>query len=221
MSSVPHYDCDRCDESHERRAFISHASKDKKIAKEIAKACCNAEVTPYLFEFSPDFSNPKIPADTLSQRVNESNILFVLLGDQVSKAFWTQAWIGFEIGVARGIDVAENRTNWQNYSGKRVIAVQDIHQGIEVSVPRLNALLLFNFNSKKMRNEFEDAIYAYERRDAAACGGAGVGCGCVPSGCGLIFAQRRRVWPTVTAGQPHGQSSSLGALTTCHTSMLS
>ena len=158
MSSKSRFNCDRCNKSHEKQAFISHASKDKKIVSAIAKASCNAEVAPYLFEFSSDFSASNMPADILGKRVRESNILFVLLGDSVSKAFWTQAWIGYEIGVARGIDIAEDRTNWHGYSGTRVIGVQDIHQGIEVSVPRLDALLLFDFNSNEMWNEFEDAI---------------------------------------------------------------
>ena len=158
MSSGHRFECIRCSVSHEKQAFISHASEDKTIAKEIALASCNAEVAPYLFEFSPDFSNPNIPADALYERVQESNILFVLLGDHISKASWTQAWIGFEVGVARGIDIATRRTIWDGYSGKRIIAVQDIHQGIEVTVPRLDALLLFDFNSDETWNEFEDAI---------------------------------------------------------------
>ena len=158
MSSNRLFDCKECCEGHEKQAFISHASKDEKIARSIAKACCNAEVAPYLFEFSPDFSSLDIPADTLSERVRESNILFVLLGEQVSRAFWTQAWIGFEIGVARGMDIESNREIWNGYFGTRVIAVQDIRQGIEVSVPRLDALLLFDFNSDETWNEFEDAV---------------------------------------------------------------
>ena len=87
-----------------------------------------------------------------------SHILFVLIGEKVSKAFWTQAWIGFGIGVARGLDIANNRRDWHGYSGERFIAAQDIHQGEKVSVPRLDALLLFDFNPDETWSEFEDAV---------------------------------------------------------------
>ena len=154
------FNCTKCKDRHERQAFISHASKDKELADLIATACCRVKVAPYLYEFSEDFTASELPASTLGKRVQESSIVFVLLGEKVSRAFWTQAWIGFEIGVSRGIDVGSGNAKWKDgYFSKSVICVQDVRQGQEVSVPWLDALILFDFDPDEGRwNEFEDAI---------------------------------------------------------------
>ena len=155
MGSFCHTKCER---RHEKQAFVSHASRDRDLAKEIARACCDADVAPYLFEFSQEFSEADFAANALSRRIEESNILLVVLGDSLSKAFRAQAWIGFEVGVARGVDVGAQRTDWNGFFSKRVICVQDIRQGIEVSVPWLDALILFDFGSEERWSEFKDAI---------------------------------------------------------------
>lgn len=145
MSSESGYKCSECQERHSRQAFISHAGKDKDIAKEAAKACCAAKVKPYLFEYSPEFSKPAIDnARTIASEINNSDIFLVVLSQSVSRAFWTQAWIGFEIGVSIGAAIASNGTS--NYFTGRIIVLQDIQQAIKVSVPRVDVLSLFDFS---------------------------------------------------------------------------
>ena len=139
------YKCCECQEWHPRQAFISHAGKDKEIAKEAARVCCAAQVTPYLFEYSVEFSQPAIDnARTIAEEINNSDFFLVLLSPSMSKAFWTQAWIGFEIGVSIGAAIASNETS--NYFTGRIIVLQDIHQDIKVSVPRVDDLFLFDFS---------------------------------------------------------------------------
>ena len=139
------YKCCECQRHHPRQAFISHAGKDKDIAKEAAKACCAAQVKPYLFEYSPEFSKPAIDnARTIASEINNSDIFLVVLSQSVSRAFWTQAWIGFEIGVSIGAAIASNGTS--NYFTGRIIVLQDIQQAIKVSVPRVDVLSLFDFS---------------------------------------------------------------------------
>lgn len=128
------------------------------LAQQIRIACCAANVSPFLYEFSPEYSSSELPADAIEKQVRNSAILFVLLGESVSDAFWTQAWIGYEIGVARGIDIESGNTDWEGYSSKRVIVVEDIRQGSNVSIPRLDALLLFDIDSNDMWNEFQGAV---------------------------------------------------------------
>ncbi len=145
MSTRPEYKCCECDERHPRQAFISHAGKDKAIAKEAARACCAAQVTPYLFEYSAEFSQSTIDnARTIANEINNSDIFLVVLSPSVSKAFWTQAWIGFEIGVSIGAAIASNKTS--NYFTSKIIVLQDIQQDIKVSVPRVDVLFLFDFD---------------------------------------------------------------------------
>ena len=60
MSSGSEYKCYECQKLHPRQAFISHAGNDVEIAKEAARACCIAQVAPYLFEYSAEFSQPAI-----------------------------------------------------------------------------------------------------------------------------------------------------------------
>ena len=145
MSPRSEYQCSECQTCHPRQAFISHASKDAKIAKEAAKACCASQVTPCLFEYSAEFSQPAIDnARTIANEINNSDIFLVVLSPAVSKAFWTQAWIGFEIGVSIGAAIASNRTS--NYFTSRIIILQDIQQDIKVSVPRIDVLFLFDFD---------------------------------------------------------------------------
>ena len=110
MSSGSEYKCCECQELHPQQAFIPHAGNDVEIAKEAARACCLAQVAPYLFEYSAEFSQPAIDnARTIANEINNSDIFLVVLSPSVSKAFWTQAWIGFEIGVSIGADIASNK----------------------------------------------------------------------------------------------------------------
>lgn len=146
MSSESGYKCCECGQKHRRQAFISHAGKDEEIAKEAAKACCAAQVTPYLFEYSAEFSQPAIDnARTIAKEIKSSDIFLVVLSPSVSEAFWTQAWIGFEIGVSIGVDIASGGPEKKNYLSSKVFVIQDVHQEVKVSVPRVDVLFLFDF----------------------------------------------------------------------------
>ena len=145
MPPMSEYQCSECQTCHPRQAFISHSGKDSGIAKEAAKACCAALVTPYVFEYSAEFSQPAIDnARTIANEINNSDIFLVVLSPSMSGAFWTQAWIGFEIGVSIGAAIASTGTS--NYFTGRIIVLQDIQQDIRVSVPRVDLLFLFDFD---------------------------------------------------------------------------
>ena len=160
IGANPLYPCNYCRKSHTKQAFISHASKDKEIVKRIRKACCASKVAPYLYEFSDEFSASNVPANILAKKVEESGIIFVVLGDSVSEAYWTQSWIGFEIGVAIGVNnaTAMKYTQPSDYFSRRIVVIQDVSQGIRVSIPRLDVLFLFDFDSNDRWNEFQNAV---------------------------------------------------------------
>lgn len=146
MSSHRRFECTVCGNRHEKQAFISHARKDRELAEKVRHACCEVSITSFLFEFSSESETQNPPAEVISREIARSELTFVVLGESVSSKFWTQAWIGFEIGVSKGIDIARESTG---YDSKKVIVLQDIRQGIEVTVPSLDALFLFDFESAK------------------------------------------------------------------------
>lgn len=145
------FKCTLCEADHDKQAFVSHAKNDANVAAKLRDACCEVGVAPYLFEFSPEAGFPARTADTLAEAIAESAFIFVLLGESVSKAYWTQAWIGFEIGIAKGIAINTNEP-------KNVIVLQDIRQGIKVSVPMLDELFLFDFDSAGGWHQYKDLV---------------------------------------------------------------
>lgn len=151
MAVPASFKCAVCEGGHDKQAFVSHAKNDAGIAAKLRDACCEEGVAPYLFEFSPESGSAARPADTLAKAVAESAFIFVLLGESVSKAFWTQSWIGFEVGIAKGIAIETDRPT-------KVIVLQDIHQGIKASVPMLDELFLFDFDSAESWNQYRDLV---------------------------------------------------------------
>ena len=150
--AVPNsFKCISCEGHHDRQAFVSHATDDAEIAAKLKHACCEIGVAPYLFEFSPESLSQARPADALAGSVAASAFIFVLLGKSVSEAYWTQAWIGFEVGISKGLAIETNRP-------KNVIVLQDIRQGIKVSVPMLDELFLFDFDSGEGWNQYKDLV---------------------------------------------------------------
>ena len=149
--SPGNFKCICCGDHHDKQAFISHASDDAEIAAKLKHACCENGVAPYLFEFSPESRSQAAPADALARAVAASAFIFVLLGKSVSEVFWTQAWIGFEVGISKGLAIETNRP-------KNVIVLQDIHQGIRVSIPMLDELLLFDFDSDEGWGQYKDLV---------------------------------------------------------------
>ena len=145
------YPCTSCQGHHDRQAFVSHASDDVDIAEQLRRACCQIGVAPYLFELSPEVSTQRVPADAIAQQVADSDFLFVLLGKSVSEAYWTQAWIGFEVGITKDLAIETNLP-------KSVIVLQDIRQGIRVSVPMLDALFLFDFASYQGWEQYKGLV---------------------------------------------------------------
>ncbi len=138
--------CCVCCGTHSIRAFISHAGKDRYVARQTAEAFCEAGVFPFLFEYSVDYFNPTIDnSDTITSEVKKSDLFVVVLSPAMSNAYWTQAWIGFEIGALMGADIDLKKTSQSNFFSKTIIVLQDIQQGIKATLPRVNVLFLVDF----------------------------------------------------------------------------
>ncbi len=140
MTHSRYFGCDVCTLTHNTQAFVSHSRKDQAIKQKLAKACCDVGVAPYMYEFSPEYNSSASPADDLSIEIERSKVLFVLLGEAISSVFWTQAWIGFEVGIFKALKDPQRNLEY-------AFVFQDIRQDIEVCVPTLDILYLFDFNS--------------------------------------------------------------------------
>ena len=158
MSSHRGFTCYECGQTHEKQVFVSHAQADKAIAKRVAEACCGIGVCSYLFEFRPEFNTQAPPASAIAEQVAASDAVFVLLGQSVSDKFWTQAWIGYEIGVFTGVELATGPLGQGGYGPKKVVVIQDVRQGIKVTVPRLDALFLFDFASDRGWEKYQGLV---------------------------------------------------------------
>ena len=156
MPTTQCFKCESCCKTHKKQAFISHSKKDEVIKQKLVKACCEVGVAPYLYEFSPEYNSNASPADALSDEIAKSEMLFVLLGDSISKVYWTQAWIGFEVGIFKLLADPEKNL-------KYVFVFQDIRQGIGVCVPFLHVLFLFDFNSEIGWKQFRGLIVVVAR----------------------------------------------------------
>ena len=151
MASPAGFKCKCCGDCHDRQAFVSHAKDDFVIADRLKQACCETGVSPFLFEFSPESSSKAPPADVLAKEVAASTFIFVLLGRSVSEAYWTQAWIGFEVGISKGLAIETNKP-------QPLIVLQDIRQGIKVAVPMLHELFLFDLYTDKGWKQYKDLV---------------------------------------------------------------
>ena len=158
-----HFECYECGKAHTKQAFISHAKKDNLPAQQTASACCNAGVAPYLYEKIPNSSALGSPAGVIPEAVVESDLFILILGKAVSKAYWTQSWLGFEAGVSRGADIASYNQDYgpymnKSYFYKRPIVFQDIRQSIKGSIPQLDVLVLLDFHSRSSWEQIGNLI---------------------------------------------------------------
>ena len=148
--------CSICENTHDKQVFISHAAKDKQLARKIAEEGCKIGITSYLYELSPESLAKSPPAETIERQIIASGVVFVLLSESMSEAYWTQAWIGFEIGVARGVfRLPETLSIYRN----RIVVLQDINQGIKVSIPQLDVVFLFDFNNQAGWDQYKDMTW--------------------------------------------------------------
>jgi hypothetical protein len=156
-------ECPVCRESHNKQVFISHSRSDKELAESIASACCTGSAFPYLFEFELEKHSAALGSavfsDEIATEIRNSCLHLVLLGPGLSSKFWTQAWIGYEVGIRRGLDLATKMLNeCGEYFACRVLVVKDVKQDVEVCVPYLHALLLLDFAERMRWQQLGDFV---------------------------------------------------------------
>lgn len=141
MSLAEEYTCRICGKKHPMQAFISHSSLDIRLVSRICHYCCHAGVSPFLYEMPTDVS-----AQASRQIVKElikSSAFLALLGPEVSKRPWTQAWMAFEDGV---FTTLRDQRSSAVYTIPAIFLIEDISQSSDAAMPFLEVALLLDFS---------------------------------------------------------------------------
>lgn len=139
--------CKYCGRRHLRQAFISHSRSDKPLASRVQDCCCEADIYPVLFEMPREVSAPA-SVQIVSELV-KSSVYFSLLGPEVSKRAWTQAWMAFEGGVF-GMAHGVQSQPWQKSQRMpTMFLIEDISQSNDAAVPLCDIALLLDFADAK------------------------------------------------------------------------
>ena len=155
-----HFECYKCNKTHERQMFISHASRDKELAEVVASSCCDVSVAPYLFEYSHEIKTSDPPAQAIAQQILNSNALIVLASKGIEKP-WIQAWIGFEAGIVHGANAsADSQTNRRHHHPQRAITLQSTEGRIEACIPWVDVLILFDFSDDNGWKQYRNLVIA-------------------------------------------------------------
>lgn len=143
MSLIKQITCGYCGKKHLIQAFISHSSSDKPLARTIQDYFCQAGIYPFLFKMP--ISKQKQAASIILKELAKSSIYIFLLGPEVSKYTWTQAWMAFEDGVFIGL--RKRRTSSYNriYKIPSMFLIEDISQSNNAAVPFFDTAILLDF----------------------------------------------------------------------------
>jgi len=135
--------CQYCGKQHSTQAFISHSASDKAIAKTAQTYCCQADVFPLLFEMPSNVSASA--SGQIIAELEKSSVYLAVLGPEVSRRSWTQAWMAFECGFflkARNVHVQPKQSPRQL---PKMFLIEDISQSNDAAIPFFEVALLLDF----------------------------------------------------------------------------
>jgi hypothetical protein len=81
--------------------FVSHSSRDSNGIEFLRSLCTSTGVKGHFYSW--DGTSPPHGA-TIRERIDESQALVVLLSPELEKSHASIAWVGFEVGVAIGLE---------------------------------------------------------------------------------------------------------------------
>ncbi len=77
--------------------FVSHSQYDKEIRRDFSEIFAIAGIMPKYMEFEKIFP----PAwKKIKEQIQRSEAVFLLLGPNIRKSYFTENWVAFEVGIA-------------------------------------------------------------------------------------------------------------------------
>ncbi len=118
--------------------FVSHSQRDEDIINLFLKAFAGTKVKP-VFQELEDRPPDGITAGEITNNIQQSNAVFVLLSENVEKLAHTRDWVTWECGTA------VNKEVW-------VFEPYDKFGKIRIVVPRLNHYVRFKLDEQWREN---------------------------------------------------------------------
>lgn len=143
--------------------FVSHSQRDNDDISFLLKAFAGTNVKPILQEFEKE-PPAGITAQAITQNIERSNAVFVLLSENVQNLPHTRDWVTWECGAAK------NKETW-------VLEPAELLGNIKVVVPHFNHYVRYLKNDdwrKYLRSVIEsyDDSHIIPTLSAATVGGA-------------------------------------------------
>lgn len=124
--------------------FVSHSKLDKKIVASFDRIFARTGVKAMFMEFeqirSPEWNS-------IRNAVNDSEAVFLLLGENVRSSIYTQNWISFEVGLSCAL-------------GKEVWVFEQADSHIDFPIPYLTDYMIYDL---EVKDHFEYVKSVIER----------------------------------------------------------
>lgn len=152
--------------------FISHSKRDEELIRNVRDLLKNVGHTPIIEEFIPEEKQDDVPHNEISKNVEKSDAMMLFLTDNVVMTPYTQNWINYEVGLARGRSI-------------RLFVFERIGSPISFPIPYLTDYALFDMNQTKGILELQKMAKNFEKTNKAvltAISGAALGTVFGPAG---------------------------------------
>jgi hypothetical protein len=110
--------------------------------EEIKNSLCHAQVTPFLYAIPENAPT----SWEIMRELRKSMAVMAVLGPEVSRRYWTQVWIGFEIGVFAAFQVDRELIHPLSHRIPHTFLIEDVRQSSDAPVPFMDLALLLDFS---------------------------------------------------------------------------
>jgi hypothetical protein len=86
------------------RVFISHSKKDKSLVYNICKILYRAGMRPFIAEFEELGESGGLTSEDLKREMEQSEMVALLLTENVISTKYTRNWVAYEVGLAHGLN---------------------------------------------------------------------------------------------------------------------
>ena len=136
------FQCIQCKGTHSKQVFVSHSRADTQLLDKIKVCLCQAQVAPFFYKIPEDF-----PASwEIMKELRQSMALMAVLGPEVSRRYWTQVWIGFEIGAFAAFQEEKELQTPLSHNIPHTILIEDVSQASDAPIPFVDLALLLDFS---------------------------------------------------------------------------